>query len=238
MSFFEPPPAPNRPEPPFEIPQLRPWWQPPRNELGAAVALRLVLARTERVAIALNGATAFSTGALLKLTARKRLDPDDLEAFYEDPLDHPLGHPASRHRRGGSDLPPEILRFGVQFSDGGKATTLSEMPFPSPGDPQDEPSGPVLAQRGGSGGGGEWDWDFWLWPVPRPGQMTFAVQWPKEGIELTKQEVDASLFIDASRYSERLWPDAGVGGPGGSYTVDQLVLRAKPAQEDEGPASG
>ena len=68
--------------------------------------------------------------------------------------------------------------------------------------------------------------------------MTFAVEWPKEGIELTTQEVDASLFIDASRYSERLWPDAGVGGPGGSYTVDQLVLRAKPAQEDEGPASG
>jgi len=59
MSFFEPPPPPKQPEPPFEVPQFPPWLQAPRNELGAAVFLRLVLARTDRVAIALNGATAF-----------------------------------------------------------------------------------------------------------------------------------------------------------------------------------
>jgi len=57
---------------------------------------------------------------LLRLTARRRLELNDLDAFYEESLDHPFGHPALRHRRGGGALPPEILRFGVEFSDGGK----------------------------------------------------------------------------------------------------------------------
>lgn len=233
VSFFEPPPPPDPREWP-EIPEPRPWWQAPRNELGAAVPLRLVLARTDRVAVALTGATAFTTGIQLTLTLRRRRDPGDgPEAFYEDPMEFPFGHPALRHGRG--ELPSDILRFGVQLSDGGKATTLgTPSPFARPGEADEEPAGPVLMQGGGGGGGGEWDWEFWLWPVPPAGPVTFAVEWPKENIELTKREVDGRLFIEASKSSEVLWPDAGGGH--GTHRLGQLVLRAR--KVDEEPTNG
>jgi hypothetical protein len=235
VSFFEPPPPPDPREWP-EIPEPRPWWHAPRNELGVAVPLRLVLGRSERVVIALTAATAYTTGVELKLAVRRRRDPaEGPEPFYEDPMDFPFGHPALRHRQGGGELPPEILRFGVQFSDGGKATTVGS-PFksPRPGEPEEEPAGPVLTQGGGGGGGGDWDWDFWLWPLPPPGPLTLAVEWPKEGIELSKRDVDSGLFVEASKSSEILWPDDG--GVHGFGRTDQLVLRAH--KVDGEPSSG
>jgi hypothetical protein len=194
-----------------------------------------VLARTDHIAVALTGATAYTTGVQLRFSLRRRRDPGARpEAFY-DPMDFPFGHPAMRHGLQVGDLPADLLRFGVQFSDGGKATTLgSPFPLSGPDDAEQERSGPVLTERGGGGGGGEWDWDFWLWPVPPPGQVTFAVEWPKEGIELLKHEVDAGPFIEASRSSQVLWPEEGGGS--GSHTTSQIVLRAHKVEEE--PPSG
>jgi len=230
MSFFEPPPPPEQSDWP-EIPKPQPWWHAPTNELGVAVPLRLALGRSDRVVVALTAATAYTTGVELRLTVRKRLGPaDGPEAFLDDPMDLPFGHPGIRHRGHSGGLPPEILRFGVQFSDGAKATTVGDaFPWPHPGDPEKEPTGPVLAQGGGGGGAGNWDWDFWLWPVPPPGQLTFAVEWPKEGIELSTHEVDASLFIEASKSSEVLWPDDG--RPRGSVSTSMVTLRASDDEE-------
>ena len=235
MSFFEPPPPPDPRDLP-EIPKPQPWWQAPTNELGAVVPLRVVLGRTDRVVVALTGATAYTTGVQLRLSVRSRPDPAAGPEAFDDPMDFPFGHPTMRHRPQVGELPADILRFGVQFSDGGKATTLgSPFPWPGPDNAEQEPAGPVLAQGGGGGGGGEWDWDFWLWPVPPPGPVTFAVEWPKEGIELSKHDVDAGPFIEASRSSEVLWPDeAGRGG--GSYGTGQIVLRAY--KVDEEPPNG
>jgi hypothetical protein len=234
VSFFEPPPRPEPRDLP-EIPKPKPWWEAPTNELGAGVPVRVVLARTDRVAVALTGATAYTTGVQLRLSVRRRHDPGARPEALDDPMDFPFGHPSMRHGPQVGDLPPDLLRFGVQFSDGGKATTLGgSFPWSASGDAEQEPAGPVLNQGGGGGGGGNWDWDFWLWPVPPPGQVTFAVEWPKEGIELSKREVDAGPFIEASRSSEVLWPDAGGGG--GSYTTGQIVLRAH--KSDEEPPSG
>jgi len=235
VNFFEPPPPPDPREFP-EIPKPRPWWQAPTNEIGAGVPVRVVLARTDRVAVALTGATAYTTGVQLRLSVRSRRDPGARPEALYDPMDFPFGHPAMRHGAQARDLPADLLRFGVQFSDGGKATTLGgSHPWSGPDDAEQEPTGPVLMEGGGGGGGGDWDWDFWLWPVPPPGQVTFAVEWPKEGIELSKHEVDAGPFIEASRSSEVLWPDEG--GTGGWHgTTGQIVLRAH--KVDEEPPSG
>jgi hypothetical protein len=226
VSFFEPPRPPERPEPPFEIPKPRTWWQAPGNELGAPVPLRLVLARTDSVAVALVGAVAYTVGTAFTLAVRSQRHD---ESLLDEPWEMPFGH-HHMHRRPGGDIAPEVLRFGVQFSDGGKATTLSgAMPFARPGEEEEEPAGPVLTPGGGGGGPGQWDSEFWLWPLPPPGALTFAVEWPKQQIELTTQEVDAELILEASKKSEVLWPDAG--GSGGGFHSNLIVLQKLDEEE-------
>jgi len=193
------------------------------------VPLRLVLARNKEVAVAVGGVTAYSTGIALTLAVRSRRNM--IEDIYEDPFGSPFGH-LMRHRRHGGDLPPEILRFGVQFSDGRKATTMGEA-LPRAGSDGEEPAGPVLTPGGGGGGGGDYESDFWLWPLPPPGPVTFAVEWPAREIELSKQQVDASVFIDASKHSEELWPADGASGAAArSSTLRLRGWRESPERQD------
>jgi hypothetical protein len=163
-----------------------------------------VLARADHVAVAVVGVTAYSTGIALTLAVRSRRGM--IEDVYEDPFGLPFRHPI-RHRHHGGELPPEILRFGVQFSDGRKATTVGGALPGAGGYGEEEPSSPVLTQGGGGGGGGDYESKFWLWPIPPPGPVTFAVEWPAREIELSNQLADASVFIEASKQSEVLWPE-------------------------------
>jgi hypothetical protein len=198
VSFFEPPPPP--PEPP-EI-ETRAWWQSPRNELGVSTGLRLVLARTDDVAVAVVDAVAFTTGVALRLVSARR------QPGHDDPFE--LQHHFMHRVRPGTDLPPELLRFGVEFSDGRKATSLGSGPWASfslGGD--EEPEGPLLLPEGGGGSDDRWEQEFWLWPLPAPGPLAFVVEWPAEGIELTRQEVDSAPILEAAGRSEALWREPG-----------------------------
>jgi len=81
---------------------------------------------------------------------------DPHEAGYEiDPLlfDRP---PLRRHLKG-TALPPELLRIGVQFADGEKATNVGGRPFAD-----GQPTGPVMIDGGGGGGGGRWRQSQWV----------------------------------------------------------------------------
>ena len=104
MGFFDdlpaPEPAPSRRHHP---------WEPPEAELPGIVPIdTLLLARTDQVAVAVTGLSAFSAGIEIFLTARIR-------PSAEQPEGHLPGGPrelaASRRS----------FRFGLQFSDGGKA---------------------------------------------------------------------------------------------------------------------
>jgi hypothetical protein len=196
--FFEPPPPP--PEPERDEYRHPPWFGPPDNVLGAAVTIRLVLARTEKLAVAITDATAYPEGVLFTLAVRRRrAQADD----FDDPFDDPMWF-RRRARRGTREVPPEVLRFGIQFADGRKATSLGGFPH------HDEaPEGPVLVQRGGGGGGGRWDFGFWLYPLPPPGPLAFVCEWPSEGVPLSRVEIDASLIRQAADDAEELWEDDG-----------------------------
>jgi hypothetical protein len=117
-NFFELPPPSEQPEPSFEIPEPKPWWHPPSNELGSPVPLRVVLARTDQVAAALVGMTAYTTGVSFTFALRSRSSQNE-EGFHPEMV---FGGGALR-RRPGEELPSELLRFGVQFADGRKART-------------------------------------------------------------------------------------------------------------------
>ena len=212
MSFFEPPPPP--PQPPEQ--RRRPeWLGPPDNILGVALPWRIVLARTDNVAVVVEGATAYPNGIQLRIDVRRRPTPgdEDGEPFF------PLGHPGSRQRGHTGELPPELLRVGIELADGPKATTLDPHPFML--GPDATPEGPLLTQNGGHGGGSVWRLEFWLRLQPPPGPLVFACEWPSEGVELTRIKVDASAAIEAASRAEGLWPEEG-GGPGGSAGSYQI----------------
>jgi hypothetical protein len=201
MSFFELPPLPEPPE--AEEPEVPEWVAAPSHVLGAAVPIRLVLARTSEVAVAVLGGTAYPNGFEFKLVVRSRGNWDELDDF--DPL-------VLRRRGRGPDIPPELLRLGIEFSDGSKATNLQELW----GDPSRQPPSPVLLPGRGGGGAGTWESEFWVWPLPPEGPLAFVCEWPAREIALSRLEIDAALVREAAAQAEILWEPGGSSG--GSWT--------------------
>ena len=98
----------------------------------------------------------------------------------------------------------DFLRFGVQFPDGRKATTLDRPPYDPEGQ---EPDRPVLRQHGGGGGGAAWDMEHWLWPLPPAGPFAFVCEWRGRGIAESRAKIDAASILEAAGRAVPLWPD-------------------------------
>jgi hypothetical protein len=192
MSFFEPPSPPPVP-PPGPPPPA--WAGPPSNVLPASFPLDLVLARTDELALFVHSGRAFGNGFEFALALHSRKPP----IRRTDPV---LGW----HVVPGEPLPDDVVRFGIAFADGRKATVFDRRPWW--GDPdQLVPPEIVLSQRGGGGGGASWDFRFWAWPLPPEGPLTFVAEWPSEDIALTRVKVDSALVRDAAARAEELWPE-------------------------------
>lgn len=202
--FFTPPPR-REPEREYRQPD---WLGPPENELGVPVALRVLLARTEKVAVALLDVVGFTSGLEFALEVRLR---------EHDELSDPFGMRLQQSLRGGSELPDDVLRFGFELSDGRRVTNLAG--FPSF---DDRPAGPVLIQRGGGGGNRSWSFKYWLWPLPPGGPLTVVVEWPAHDVALTRIELDAEPLLDAAANSEVLWPGGG-SSAGGGFASRQII---------------
>jgi hypothetical protein len=113
-----------------------------------------------------------------------------------------LFHARRRQRGQSGALDPELLRIGVQFSDGGKATNIAGHHHDA-----DPPPGPVLHSGGGGGGGGNWRQTQWVWPLPPPGPLSFVCEWPAVGLALTRSEINAQAIIDAAARAQALFSD-------------------------------
>lgn len=100
-----------------------------------------------------------------------------------------------------------MLKFGVEFSDGRKATNLSVR-----GTGTGEPQEPVLWSMGGGGGGGRWRQDFWVWPLPPAGPLAFVCEWPAAGVALSRAEADARQLLDAAARAVAIFPDEAPAG--------------------------
>jgi hypothetical protein len=197
VSFFEPPPPP--PEPPEEHRQPA-WIGPPENEFGVPVPAQHVLFRSDELVIALLGIVAFSNGVEMQVVMRRRHVPDEPDPMH--------AHMHARRFRGGT-LAPEIFRFGVEYPDGRKATNIGHPPF------GEEPTGPVLMQRGGGGGGRSWSFGYWLWPLPPPGPLRVVVEWPALDVPQTDLELDGAVLAGAAANVDVLWPGDDPSSSGG-----------------------
>lgn len=190
MSFFEPLPPLPEPSPQPPTPE---WFGPPENVLPASFPLDLVLTRTDDLALAVHSGRAYERGFEFTLAIYTRKQRD-----RHDPM---LGWHAARQ----TGMDDHVLRFGIAFADGRKATVFDQHRWW--GDPEN-PQVPdiVLSQRGGGGGGRNWDFKFWAWPLPPDGELAFVAEWPSEGVELVRAETDSSVVRDAAAHATTLWP--------------------------------
>jgi hypothetical protein len=179
MGFFDDLPAPAPAPPRRHHP-----WEPPEAEFPGIVPIStLVLGRTDQAAVAVTGLSAFSAGIEIFLTARIRPgagDPHDLAASRRS------------------------FRFGLQFSDGGKA---AGNPGGGRRDRDSEPAGPVLHPLAGGGGPHSFVSRWWLWPLPPAGPLEFVCEWPAFGIAESRAGIDAGLILEAAGRSVSLWPE-------------------------------
>jgi hypothetical protein len=218
VGFFDVPPP---PEPPRQRHRQPVWSGPPENVLGGVAPLRVVVARTERVAVAAIGASAYPQGVTFDLVVRAHPSAeDDWDGFFD-----PFGHHARHRRRAGEPWPSShVLRFGVAWPDGRKATTVGGPGWPMGSHGPEEPEGPLLNHRGGGGGGLSWSLGLWLWPLPPPGTIEFVCEWPSERIPETRVPVETAPLLEAAARAETLWPEEGDDpGGGGGFGSFQFV---------------
>jgi hypothetical protein len=197
--FFAPATRPIAPEP--QRYRMPPWLGAPRGTLPGVVALERVLARTDEVAVCVTRLAAYPTGFELDLVTMTAVDGDDL-----DPL--VFHHHHLVHGGATDEIPPELLRFAVRFSDGSKATNIGGFhPDRNP------PAGPVMHASGGGGGGGSWRQTQWVWPLPPPGRVEIVCEWPALDIPLTRSELDAQLILDAVPRAQVVFSDEHLPEP-------------------------
>jgi hypothetical protein len=187
----------------FEIPELdppkpwrpgAPWKRAPEHELGVDLPLGETLVDRDDLRFMLMGAVAYSTGFTLWLQFLRR--PGDLDDVFQSEMDVHVH---------ASQVTEKFLRFGVEFSDGRRATNLDEITRDRRA-ADSHPPAIYLSGRGHCHGplGGL---TAWISPLPPQGSLGVLTEWPAVGLSLTRTEIQAEPIIEASRRSERFWDD-------------------------------
>lgn len=168
---------------------------PPHGVLPGSVAIDLLLAVTDHVAVQLGPVLAWPNGLQLSLSMIAR----DMGASL-DPRGHGHGRPPAELEE---EWPPRaVFRLGVQYPDGGRAETYSFNGRPGP-----NADGIWLSPGGGGGGGGKYRCEYWLSPLPPEGTMTFACRWPLWGIDEAHADLDTAPLREAAARARAIWPD-------------------------------
>jgi len=204
--FFEPSPAAEEAVP-RGLPELPSWSGPPPEETGAVLAVERTVARSANAVVRLPTIRAFGSGCMLDVDVVVRqgaLSEDDWWDLHSSVFGY-------FHRSYPAALPAKLLRMGVRYRDGTKATTIEQHRHWALGS-GDPPAGPLLGWVPGNSGmhGRELGFSalgLWLWPLPPAEPFEFAVEWPFGGIELTITELDGAAIVAAAGRSARYWPE-------------------------------
>ncbi len=207
MTFFQDFPVPPRPPRPRAARHvLPPWVAAPAYEVPAVVHLGRFVSRTPSIVVAIKSADVFSTGCLFNLSWVFRRADQTEEDWAE--LQHLFFH-QGRGFRGGSGRQSGLL-FGVEFPDGSKGSTGSQVPYGLM-EPGTTPEPPVLALNGGGGGGGDEEFSgsgtLWLWPLPPAGDLRLVCQWTDFGLEETSLMLDGGVLRSAAAGVQPYWPE-------------------------------
>jgi hypothetical protein len=171
----------------------------PARWVGGVVPVELVIARSDEAAVVASRVSAYPDGFELTLVSflSSSVKPRRRRNLHHPMMWHDTGEP-------GEPLPDELLRFGLQWPDGGRATNLDGWGRSWP-DATEPAHG--LESRGGSGSGHEYAEEFWAWPLPADGSLGLLVEWPAFGIGETRSTIEASLFVAAADRARPVWPE-------------------------------
>lgn len=197
-----------------------PWMSAPPGWLAGAIGTELLLARTDRVAVAVTRLGAYPVGFEFDLVVLAA----DGEEYELDPMLH---GPMHRPGRPPAAAKQAMLRFGIEFADGARVTNVAGREH---WQHDREPDGPVLRTGGGYSGSGEWVARMWAWPLPPAGPLTFVCEWPAVGLQLTRVEIDAKLVLDAATRAQHIFEHTD-DSPGGAITISAQgsAGRSRPA---------
>ncbi|MFI6900652.1 hypothetical protein ACIBKY_05300 [Nonomuraea sp. NPDC050394] len=171
----------------------------------------LMLARTRDIAMIVQTIQAFSTGCLINVDVVTR--PHSPASAGDSTLTRAIYQHMVTGVKAGGPLPDDLLRFGVRFADGSKATTIGQRVskrYPPSAPPPEEPQIswllPGMSMRSGPEDSSVIVAGLWLWPSPPAEPFELAVEWPAGGIELTFAEVDGAAIASAAGRSLPYWP--------------------------------
>lgn len=204
--FFLPPPSPSVPEQ-AEGRNPPPWTGRPRGAPPGAVVNELRLARSQVAEVSIAYLDAYPEGFEFEVEAstvaveRVCRNGGDSDIF-------------GRHWPTVGDsrdaIPPQLLRIGVQFADGRKATNITGRDRPVAGPIMSPLSGGGRGASQGPGGSPVGRWSFhqgyWLSPLASSGPVALVCEWPAVGIPLVRYDIDARLIRSAADRALAIFP--------------------------------
>jgi hypothetical protein len=203
VGFFDEVRMPRRETDDEEGPPAPEWLQAPEDVVGGVVPLELIVARNDRAAVFVTRLVAFPTGFEfdLELLTRERMRVGN----RFDPLD--------REAEPESEPPPDLVRFGIEFSDGRRTTSLGGMISgtayglaASADDDGPDPRTEIMMTPSGGGGGERRSHEtYWVWPLPPDGPVRFVCEWPQLEIAESSVEVDGSVIRGAANRAIPVW---------------------------------
>lgn len=197
MSFFPEVPEPELPDEPEEwvAPE---WLQPSADEYPAEAPLGLTLFASDRIAITMPRVAVYSTGARFKVQWHVRRRNES----------HAEWDQAQRTIHMHHGMSPGMLRFGIEFADGRRVTTVDAQPS---FDRMQRPEQPTLHLDPGGGGGGAgrvtMHGNLWAWPLPPDGPLRVVVEWRDRDVPETAVLVGPISFAELAASARPLWPD-------------------------------
>ena len=209
VSFFPPQRHAGAPqETDRDEPWMVPAWDGPDWHTRPGLCpLSVVLGRSATTAVLVEGVRAHPTGVVLRLVVQLRERGREARRRVVTELD-------VTHGRGqlALSLPAGGLRWGVEYSDGRRVTSVDDYSpheaSPDEWDPDWLPDRPVLRGLGRpTSWGGAWSRDVWLWPLPPPGPLRLVCAWPDRGIAETGTTVDAGPIRQAAAQAVPLWDE-------------------------------
>lgn len=162
---------------------------PPRDEVGVLALASFVLARTDEVAVAVRGVTAYSDGLVLSVVV----------LFADEQKTEDLAWSMEEFSRS-----PGRFRLGCAFADGRRAATgKSDSPdVETRGDVT-----PHLVLLYSTSHPLSWTADYWLHPLPPEGSLVLGCRWPDRRIPETLAQLEAEPLLTAAHGSRAVWED-------------------------------